>query len=233
MSKTKNQDNKPENTPKPDNMGKDAAQINLEEEQSKPKNAKAKAAANAYAESQKIAEEAAASVDTEVISEAELEAEAKAQEATIQPEAQVETDYKNLALKTAAEFDNYRKRITREKAQWKREALADFLKDFLPAFDDLDRAITEGEKHDSYDVVHDGARLVRDNMKKSLQKAGVTEIEAEGKQFNPLYHEAMTMVPMPGAEPNSVIEVFQSGYMIDDFVLRPAKVVVAADLSAE
>ena len=211
----------------------DSATININEEVQKTKNAQAKAAANAYAESQKIAEEGVQPVETDIITEDEQNQEEKTE-----PEAEAakgntsEPDYKALALKTAAEFDNFRKRIIREKSQWKREALADFLKEFLPAFDDLDRAIAEGEKNDSYEVIHNGAKLVRDNMWKSLDKAGVSEIEAQGKQFDPVYHEAMTMIPMPGAEPNSVVDVFQSGYMINDFVLRPAKVVVAADQEA-
>ena len=203
----------------------DPAEINLEEEEKKIKNAHAKAAANAYAESKKIMEEGVQDVETDIFTDEEE----KTSESKEAENKEADPDYKTLAQKTAAEFDNFRKRITREKQQWKREALADFLKEFLPAFDDLDRAITEGEKHNSYEIVHDGAKLVRDNMWKSLEKTGVVEIEAQGKQFDPVYHEAMTMIPMPGAEPNSIVEVFQSGYMINDFVLRPAKVVVAAD----
>ncbi len=219
------------NDPAPQDEGTgDPAVINFEDEVKKPKNAHAKAAANAYAESKKIAEEGV--LTPEVDTEIKDETDKVAVEIEVEPTetaASNEPDYKALALKTAAEFDNFRKRITREKAQWKREALADFLKEFLPAFDDLDRAISEGEKNDSYEIIHDGAKLVRENMWKSLSKAGVVEIDAQGKPFNPVYHEAMTMIPMPGAEPNSVVEVFQSGYMINDFVLRPAKVVVAAD----
>lgn len=213
------------NTDKPTNeSAEDPAVINIEEEIQKPKNAHAKAAANAYAESKKAKEEGVTEVETDVVvDDEEEEAIEEAKEAPAEP------DFKTLALKTAAEFENFRKRISREKSQWKREALADFLKEFLPAFDDLDRTISEGEKNDSYEVLHDGAKLVRDNMWKSLEKAGIVEIEAAGKQFDPTYHEAMTMIPMPGAEPNSIIEVFQSGYMINDFVLRPAKVVVAAE----
>lgn len=203
----------------------DAAAINVEEEMNKPKNAHAQAAANAYAKSQQLKDEG--------VTEAQTESRAEDEPAQASPEAQAaspaEPDYKTIALKTAAEFENFRKRISREKTQWKREALAEFLKDFLPAFDDLDRAIKEGEKHDSYEIIHDGAKLVRDNMWKSLEKSGVVEIDAQGKPFNPAFHEALTMIPVPGAEPNSVVEVFQSGYMINDFVLRPSKVVVAAD----
>ena len=200
----------------------DKAEIRIEEEKSAPKNAQAKAAANAYAQSEKLKEEGVGEkVEVEVADKEEVKDEKVVSD---------EPDYKALALKTAAEFDNFRKRISKEKAQWKRESLASFLKEFLPAFDDMDRAIAEGEKSDSYEIIHDGVKLVRDNMWKSMEKNGVVEIVAAGKKFDPRYHEAMTMIPMPGVEANSVIEVFQTGYMVDDFVLRPAKVVVAAEI---
>ncbi len=187
----------------------------------------AKAAAKAYAEAQKKPEDIEGVLE-EVLDEVKQEmAEEEKSEAAEKP---AEPDYKLIAHKTAAEFDNYRKRVAREKEIWKRDALGDFLKEFLPAFDDLDRAINEGEKGHSYEVIHDGAKLVRDNLWKTLERSGVVEIDAADKVFDPRYHEAMTMIPMPGKEPNTVIEVFQSGYMIGDFVLRPAKVVVSADV---
>lgn len=136
--------------------------------------------------------------------------------------------YKTVAQRTAAEFDNYRKRIKREQATWRRDILGAFLQDFLPAFDDLNRALAEGEKTTDYDVIHNGVALVRTNLWKTMEKAGVKEIEAKGMPFNPAYHEAMTAVPMPDVAPNTVIDVYQPGYMIDDFVLRPAQVVVSA-----
>lgn len=136
--------------------------------------------------------------------------------------------YKTVAQRTAAEFENYRKRIKREQAVWRRDILGAFLKEFLPAFDDLDRAMAEGEKTTDYDAIHNGVALVRTNLWKTLERVGVKEIEAKGLKFNPAYHEAMTAIPAPDTEPNTVMDVYQTGYMIEDFVLRPAKVVVSA-----
>lgn len=181
-----------------------------------------KAAAKAYAKAQQTAEDAKSVVE-EVISE--VDEQMQQEEAA---KADNEPDYKLIAHKTAAEFDNYRKRVAREKEIWKRDALGDFLKEFLPAFDDLDRAIAEGEKGHSYEVIHDGAKLVRDNLWKVMLKSGIQVIDATDQKFDPRYHEAMTMIPVPDKEPDSIVEVFQPGYMIGDFVLRPAKVVVAA-----
>ncbi len=153
----------------------------------------------------------------------------KAQEGQAPAEpAEAEEDYKALAQRTAADFDNYRKRVAREKREWKRQALADFLREFLPAFDDLDRAIAEGEKHDSYEVLHEGVKLVRGNLWKAMHREGVDEIPALGQKFDPRLHEAMTAVPTDAHEPNTVIEVFQAGYRVDEFVIRPSKVVVSA-----
>lgn len=186
----------------------------------KVKNVNFKAAAQAYAEAQQTGEAAAQTAGS-----APDAAEAPAAQAT-KPSA--EPDYKLIAQKTLAEFDNFRKRVAKEKVQWKREALADFLKEFLPAFDDLTRAITEGEKAQSYETVQTGAKLVRDNLWKALEKAGVKEIPAAGKPFDPRFHEALTMLPMPDQKPDHVIEVYQAGYILDEHVLRPAKVVVSA-----
>lgn len=183
-----------------------------------------KAAAQAYAKAQQSPEAVA-----EILSEALAEVKEEMAEQEQKPTNVIEPDYRLIAQKTAAEFDNYRKRVAREKETWKREALGDFLKEFLPAFDDLDRAIVEGEKGLSYEVIHNGAQMVRDNLWKALAKAGVCRIDAADKKFDPRFHEAMTMIPMPGKEPDTVIEVFQSGYTLGDFVLRPAKVVVCAD----
>lgn len=209
---TKKKESKKKN---PKTADKPTAESEEKDSVTKAKEANKQAAKDAYASSAKTNEEI--KIDKEVGEQAE------------EKTAPEEPDYKLVAQKTAAEFENFRKRVTREKAEWKRDALADFLKEFLPAFDDLDRAIKEGEKGHSYEVIHDGAKLVRDNLWKTLVKEGVQEIDAADKPFNPRYHEAMTMIPMPDKEPNSVIEVFQPGYMIGDFVLRPAKVVVAAE----
>jgi len=144
-------------------------------------------------------------------------------------QAQKERDqYLELAQKTKAEFDNFRKRMAREREQLKRDSLADFLREFLGAFDDLDRTIGESEKSEDFTALQEGIKLVRSNLWKAMEKAGVSSIDALGKPFDPKLHEAMTMVPSPDHEPNSVMDVFQTGYMLDDFVLRHARVIVAA-----
>jgi molecular chaperone GrpE len=142
--------------------------------------------------------------------------------------AEKSVDYRELALRTAAEFDNYRKRVARERRDWQRDVLARFLKEFFPAFDDLDRAISESEKIAAPEAVVDGMKIARANLWKTLVGVGVKEIQARDKPFDPQYHEAIAMVPLPNVTPGMVGEILQAGYVIEDFVLRPAKVVVAA-----
>ncbi len=144
-------------------------------------------------------------------------------------QAQKERDqYLELAQKTKAEFDNFRKRVDRERGQLKRDSLADFLREFLGAFDDLDRTITESEKSEDFSALQEGIKLVRSNLWKVMEKTGVSAIEAMGQPFDPKLHEAMTMIPTPDHEPGNVMDVFQTGYLLDDFVLRHARVIVAS-----
>ncbi len=184
-------------------------------EQTPPQNANRKAAAEAYADAHKQS----GKVDETIADHPQDKAETKPSE----------PDYKTLAMKTAAEFDNFRKRVAKEKVLWKREALADFLKEFLPAFDDLTRALKESEKNPSFEVLRDGVSLVRSNLWKVMDKAGVKEIAAHEQNFDPRFHEALTMLPVPGKEAGVVVEVFQPGYIMEEQVLRPSKVVVSAE----
>ncbi|MDR0867127.1 MAG: nucleotide exchange factor GrpE [Planctomycetota bacterium] len=136
-------------------------------------------------------------------------------------------DYKQIAQRTAAEFDNYRKRIMKERQEWQKDVLARFLKDFFPAFDDLDRVIAEGEKAPTPQL--EGIKLARANLWKTLETAGVKEIHAKNKRFDPRYHEAVAMVPVPDVPVGNVADILQAGYLLNDAVLRPARVVVAAE----
>lgn len=207
--------------PKPAPEKGDQKQDTAEGEKVKNVNFKAAAAAEAYTQAQGQPAVENVTVDVESASE---KANAEATKST-----GGEPDYKTMALRTAAEFDNFRKRVAREKVQWKREALADFLKDFLPAFDDLNRALAESEKAQSLEVLREGVVLVRANLWKTMEKAGVREIIAHEQPFDPRFHEALTMLPIPGKEAGVVVEVFQPGYAMEEQVLRPSKVVVSGE----
>lgn len=135
--------------------------------------------------------------------------------------------YLDMARRERADFDNYRKRIEREMQQIKRESLAGFLKEFFGPLDDLDRVLQESAKNHSYESLATAVRLTEENLWKALAKAGVKRIDAKGKPFDPALHEAMAAVPSADAPPNTVLEVYDNGYKLDDFILRPARVVVS------
>lgn len=137
-------------------------------------------------------------------------------------------EYLALARRVQAELDNYRKRIQRDLANQRRDALKNFLREFLGAFDDLDRVLAESEKDPAAATVRQGVQLARDNLWRTLEKSGVLAIPALGMPFDPQFHEAMTAIPSPDHPANTVLEVYQPGYTLDDFVLRPARVVVSS-----
>lgn len=137
--------------------------------------------------------------------------------------------YLDLARRERAEFENYRKRVARDRENVKRESLAGFLREFFGPLDDLGRVLAESEKTHSHETLRAGVRILEENLWKALAKAGVKKISAEGKPFNPEFHEAMAVVPSADVPPNTILEVYDNGYKLDDFVLRPARVVVSKE----
>lgn len=135
--------------------------------------------------------------------------------------------YLDLARRERADFDNYRKRVERDMRQIKRESLAGFLKEFFGPLDDMERVLAESAKDHSYESLAQGVRLMQDNFWRALAKAGVAKMDAKGKPFDPAMHEAMAAIPTADAPPNTVLEVYDNGYTLDDFILRPARVVVS------
>ena len=128
-------------------------------------------------------------------------------------------------LRTAADFDNYKKRAAREREQYVALANERFVKELLPVLDDLERALAHGEEHS----IEEGVRLVHRSLVTLLERHGVKEIDTAGA-FDPHVHEALLSQPSD-AEEGSVIDVVQKGYTLADRVVRPARVVVAGPKS--
>jgi molecular chaperone GrpE len=129
-------------------------------------------------------------------------------------------------LRTAAEFDNYRKRIDRERREQADAAAADILTDLLPIVDDLERALQSPSGGDA-DAYRKGVELIHKRMMDLLRKRGVKPIEAVGADFDPNYHQAVIQEVSPDYREGEVMEVLRSGYMLGDRLLRPAMVKVA------
>ncbi len=132
---------------------------------------------------------------------------------------------KDILLRTAAEYDNYRKRTSREKQSAYQDATADAVKEFLPVADNLERALEQ--KECSVEDLRKGVEMVEKQMQDALKKLGVTTMGKEGEAFDPTLHSAVAHVEDEKAGENTVAKVFQKGYKIGDRVVRHAMVQVA------
>ncbi len=135
-------------------------------------------------------------------------------------------EYYDLLLRKTAEFDNYRKRIDRERQAVSEAAAADVLTDLLPIVDDLERAL-KAEPGEGVEGYRRGVELIRQHLLDLLRKRGVRPIEALGADFDPHYHQAVVHDTAEGAREGEVVEEFTRGYMLGDRLLRPSMVKVA------
>jgi len=140
-------------------------------------------------------------------------------------------EYLDLAQRTRAEFENYRKRAAREAAAAQERGAVKLALELLPAIDNLDRALAhaassaDGENGEAQLV--SGIKHVHTDVLAALGRVGIEPFSPEGEQFDPQYHEAVAQQPFEGADPGTVVEVYQRGYRLGESVLRPARVVVA------
>ena len=138
-------------------------------------------------------------------------------------------EYLELAQRTRAEFENYRKRAVREaKAAQERGAIKLAL-ELLPAIDNLDRALAHAassEENGDGSLIA-GIKHVHSDLIAALKRAEIESYSPDGEPFDPQYHEAVAQQPIEGAAPGTVVEVYQLGYRRGESVLRPARVVVA------
>jgi molecular chaperone GrpE len=166
--------------------------------------------------------------DPERDHEAELEHDLQ----ELAAKAQKADQYLELAQRTQADFENYRKRAARETAAAQQRGIAKLAKELLPAVDNLDRALAAAKSAPSgdggaEDSLISGVKLVHAEVLAALARAGVERFSPQGERFDPVCHEAMAQQPADGAEPGTVIEVYQCGYRLGEAVLRPARVLVA------
>ena len=142
-------------------------------------------------------------------------------------EKQKAEEYLDNWRRSAAEFSNYRKRVEKEKAEYAQFANAVLLTKLLEVMDGFDAAFHAiPEKFHSEPWV-EGIRLVEQKLKRVLESEGVKPIEAQGKEFDPNFHEAMFHEVSPGAPEGQVLSEFQRGYLLGERVLRPSRVKVA------
>ena len=134
---------------------------------------------------------------------------------------------KDKYLRQVAEFDNYRKRTLKEKTELILNGGEKVLSALLPVLDDLDRAMQNIEKSTDVETLKEGVSLIMDKLTKTLQGQGLQKMDAIGKMFDTDFHEAVALIPSTEeAQKNHVIDCVQPGYMLNEKVIRHAKVVV-------
>ncbi|MEO0366122.1 MAG: nucleotide exchange factor GrpE [Pseudomonadota bacterium] len=183
----------------------------------------------------------AADAETVDISDAARAAEAGAEaapneqnsgavdDATAELQAKADENWEKY-VRAVAELDNVRKRAQRDVEQAHKFGTERLLNELLAVADSLEGALAAGEQASAESLLEGSAATLK-ILLNTLEKFGVQQIDPAGAPFDPQEHEAMTMVPSPDAEPNSVIDVVQKGYSLNGRLVRAARVVVAADPS--
>lgn len=173
------------------------------------------------------AEEAAAQAENaETVANAEA-AEAGEESELDQLRHQVE-EQQDKYLRLSAEFDNYRKRTMKEKAELIKNGGEKAISAILPILDDLERAMKAGDAHEEVQAMREGIELIYQKFLKILSQQGVQVIETAGQPFDTDFHEAIALVPAPSEDQKGkILDCVQTGYKLNDKVIRHAKVVVA------
>ncbi len=133
----------------------------------------------------------------------------------------------NKYLRAVAELDNVRKRARRDVENAHKYGIERFAGELLAVSDSLEAALSTGNQADAAALL-EGSEATLKLLVGTLEKFGIEQIDPHGAPFDPQLHEAMTMVPSPNVEPNTIIEVIQKGYSLNGRLIRPARVIVAA-----
>lgn len=132
-------------------------------------------------------------------------------------------------LRLYAEFDNYKKRTSRERVELLQTAGKDVIGDLLPVLDDLDRALKAMEENEVSEATKEGVTLVANKLKNTLQQKGLKEMQSINEAFDADFHEAITKIPAPSDDmKGKVVDEVLKGYLLNEKVLRYAKVVVGS-----
>lgn len=181
---------------------------------------------------EQVEEEQNEAVEPEAEAQAAAEEEVSAGEGSEVEALQAKLqEYQEQALRAQAEMQNVRRRAEIDVEKAHKFALEKFVKELLPVADSLEKAVesTEGQEEAGELVasIREGVEMTLNLFMNSLQKFNVEQVNPVGEPFDPQQHEAMSMVPAPDAEPNTVVNVVQKGYLLNGRVVRPAMVIVS------
>jgi molecular chaperone GrpE len=136
--------------------------------------------------------------------------------------------YKDLLLRKAAEFENYKKRVENESAAIVKFATQELIVELLPILDDLERSLKLSKDRKDFESFYKGVELIYQKMVKVLADQGVKAMDTVGKEFNVEFHDALMQVPRDDVPPHTILEEVEKGYTLHDKVIRHAKVIVSA-----
>ena len=142
-------------------------------------------------------------------------------------QAKVQEHWETI-LRQQAEQENLHKRMARDVENARKYALERFVGELLPVWDSLEMGLEAAKQEEvSIESLREGSALILKMLSAAMDKFGIQEINPLGQKFDPHLHEAMTLAPVPGAEPNTVVMVHQKGFQLNERLLRPARVIVA------
>jgi molecular chaperone GrpE len=136
--------------------------------------------------------------------------------------------YLDLARRTQADFENFRRRSQRDREQERQLMLAAIVRDMLPILDSLELALQAAQQSGETGPLAQGVKMVQAQFLDVLRRNGINVIDALGQVFDPNLHEAVAQQPAANRPPNTVVQILAPGFLLEDRVLRPAKVVVSA-----
>jgi molecular chaperone GrpE len=134
-------------------------------------------------------------------------------------------EYLELAQRTKADFENYRKRVAQDVQAAQARGKAEVAREVIEAVDNLERALEAAGEGESLAA---GVEMVLGGLRETLKRHGVEAVDPKGEKFDPTVHEALSTMPVEGAESGVVVEVMQKGYRMDGQLIRPARVVVSS-----
>lgn len=162
-----------------------------------------------------------------------LQTKLKVREKIIEKLMTERNDLKDKYLRNLAEVDNFRKRIKKEKEEYQKYFLADFLKELLVVIDNLERALRVKNSETENGSIISGVEMIYKQFTDILKKNNVIEIDALNKPFDPNIHQALSKVEQEGVTEDIIVEIYQRGFMYNDKLLRPVLAKVATPLEKD
>jgi molecular chaperone GrpE len=165
----------------------------------------------------------------EVIEESSDKSDSTENAAKIAELEKLNLELKDTLLRKVAEFENYKRRTENDQLNLLKYAAESFIKNMLPIYDDLERTVAHVDDENNFEQTKKGILLLFEKFNKVLENQGVKRIEAKGTKFDVALHEALMQQNIEGAEPHTVLDVIEQGYIYKDKVIRHAKVIVSGD----